>query len=173
MAHIATVDQEKAQGVIQDGYQLFLHRVGSIPRPMVLLSASPGLFAQQLGRIKYYAGHPNLDPALLTHIRYLAAKRLGYRACMEFNRDLLLRQGAKEDDLARLDADPEQALLEERERALLGFVLRALADPQAGYGEEIENLRALGWQDSDLVDALAQGVSMYDHNLMMQVFAVA
>jgi uncharacterized protein YciW len=36
--------------------------------------------------------------------------------------------------------------------------------------KDIDRLKALGWEERDMVDVLAQGVSMIDHTIMMQVF---
>ena len=36
--------------------------------------------------------------------------------------------------------------------------------------EEINHLKEMGWSDKDLVDALAHGVNMIDHSIMMEVF---
>ena len=50
------------------------------------------------------------------------------------------------------------------------FVTKAVKEPNSVKGEEIEKLKAMGWQDKDLVDALAHGVNMVDHASMMEVF---
>jgi hypothetical protein len=36
--------------------------------------------------------------------------------------------------------------------------------------EDIDQLHAGGWADSDIFDALAQGVGMIDHSIFMRVF---
>ena len=36
--------------------------------------------------------------------------------------------------------------------------------------DEINRLKEMGWEDRDLVDALAHGVNMIDHSIMMEVF---
>lgn len=104
------------------------------------------------------------------HIRYLVARNLSYHFCMDFNKFLLKKLGLKEEDLRRLEADPSQSLLEENENALLAFVVNAVKSPGSVTAEDIDRLRELGWQDSDIIDALAHGAGMIDHAVMAQVF---
>ena len=69
-----------------------------------------------------------------------------------------------------METDPSQALLEENERAMLAFVVKTIKTPASVTTGEIQRLREFGWEDSEMVDALTQGVSMIDHSIMMQVF---
>jgi hypothetical protein len=170
MALINTVSPEKAAGIIKEGYDFFMERAGAIPRPLEMMSVSPGLFALQLKRIEYFSKHPSLSFALLAHIRYLVARNLDYSFCMDFNRHILKKLGLADKDIRDIENDPSQSLLEEKENALLAFVVRAVRQPGAGYAEEIKKLKAMGWEERDLVDALAQGVSMIDHAVMMEAF---
>jgi uncharacterized protein YciW len=71
-----------------------------------------------------------------------------------------------------LEADPSQSLLEENERAMLTFVVKAVKKPGSITAEDVKKLKDLGWEDRDMVDALSQGVSMIDHSIMMQVFQI-
>ncbi|MFA6498849.1 MAG: hypothetical protein WC256_10205 [Desulfurivibrionaceae bacterium] len=170
MALISTVPPEKAEGLIKEGYEMFMKRVGIIPKPLEMMSASPPLFGLQLKRIEYFSTHPKLSFALLAHIRYLVAHNLGYGFCLDLNKHILKKQGLEEEDLRRIEADPSQSLLEENENAMLSFVVRAVKAPGSGFAEEIQRLKEMGWEDRDMVDAMAQGVSMIDHAIMMEVF---
>jgi uncharacterized protein YciW len=170
MTLISTVPPEKAEGTIKEGYDMFMKNVGIIPKPMEMMSASPALFELQLRRIHYFSKHPKLSFALLAHIRYLVSHNLGYRFCMDFNKHILKKQGVEEADFRRMEADPSQSLLEENDSAMLAFVVNAVKSPGAVTAEDINSLRKLGWEDRDMVDALAQGVGMIDHAIMAQVF---
>ena len=170
MALIHTVQPEKAEGIVKEGYEMFMQNLGIIPRPMEMLSASPALFELQLRRIRYFSKHPGLSFALLAHIRYLVALNLEYRFCIDFNQHILKKQGVEEADLRKMEADPSQSLLEENESAMLAFVVRAVKSPETVTADEISRLRGMGWEDRDMLDALAQGVSMIDHAIMGQVF---
>ena len=170
MPRITPVSTNLAQGNIKEGYEMYLSRFGTIPKPIEMLSVSPGLFDIQLKRNHYLATQSNLSFSLLAHIRYLAACHLTYAFCKDFNKELIKRQGATEEDIRRMEKDPAQSLLEDNESAMLVFVVKALKDPSSITDEDITGLRSLGWTDKDMVEAMTQGVSMIDHAVMMQVF---
>ena len=170
MALIKTVSPKMAEGTIKEGYDMFMRNIGIIPKPMELMSASPALFELQLRRIYYLSKHPRLSFPLLAHIRYLVAHNLDYRFCMDFNKHILKKQGLEEADIRKMEDDPAQSLLEENERAMLAFVVKAVQAPGSVTAEDIDRLRELGWEDQDMVDALSQGVGMIDHAIMAQVF---
>ncbi|MDJ0783875.1 MAG: hypothetical protein QNJ22_18025 [Desulfosarcinaceae bacterium] len=170
MPLITTVPPEQAEGTIKEAYEMFQQNIGLIPKPMEMMSASPALFELQLRRVQYLAQHPKLSYALLAHIRYLVARDLDYPYCTDFNRMILKKQGLSDEDIGRLEADPAASLLETDEAAMLCFVVKAVKSPAEVAPAEIEGLRDLGYEDRDIIDALAQGVSMIDHAIMMQVF---
>ena len=89
---------------------------------------------------------------------------------MDFNKLILKKQGLEDDDIKQIEADPTKSLLEEKASAMLAFVVNAVKEPSSVKAEEIEKLKAMGWEDNDLVDALAHGVNMVDHSFMMEVF---
>lgn len=170
MPRIETVQPDQAQGVVKQGYDTFLTHYGTIPKPIEILSVSPGLFELQLARIRYFATQSNLSFGLLTHIRYMASLELDYKFCIDFNKTLLEKQGLCQQDFSNLEKEPFQTMLEGNEDAMLRFVVKALKNPGAVIDEDTLALKEMGWSDRDMVDALAQGVSMTDHAVMMQVF---
>lgn len=172
MALVTTVRPEKAEGIIKEGYEMFMENVGAIPQPMQLMSISPALFELQLKRIHYFSKHPKLSFALLVHIRYLAAQTLEYSYCMDFNRHMLKKLGNDDETILAMESDPRKSLLEGNEGAMLDFVIRSMKKPATITAADIAKLKDLGWDERDMVDALAQGVGMIDHAIMMQVFQV-
>jgi len=135
-----------------------------------MMSTSPALFELHLKRIQYYSTHPKLSFTLLAHIRYLVAHRLDYQFCTDLNEFILKKAGVDNATLKKMKEDPSASLLEENEKAMLVFVMKAIKDPSSVTADDIQNLKDLGWEDRDMVDALTQGVSMIDHSIMMQVF---
>jgi len=172
MARIETVSPENAVGVIKEGYEMFKKNIGMVPKPMQMMSASPALFEIYIKRIEYYSTHPRLSFALLAHIRYLSAHSLDYSFCLDFNKLILKKIGLEDKDIEKMEKNPSQSLLEENESAMLAFVIKSIKAPDSITDEDISRLRELGWKDIDMVDALAQGVSMIDHSIMMEVFQI-
>ena len=170
MALIDTVSPDRAEGKMKEAYDMFLENLGVIPKPLEMMSASPAIFDQQLQRIHYYTNHPTLSFALLSHIRYLISCNLRYSFCMDFNKLFLKKQGLTDDDIRQLEVDPANSMLEAKESAMLAFVVKAVKEPGSVETEQIDQLKEMGWNDRDLVDALAHGANMIDHSIMMEVF---
>jgi alkylhydroperoxidase family enzyme len=170
MTLINTVSPQKAEGDIKKGYAIFLNRGSDVPNPIRMLSASPGYFNLMIERNKYYANHPALSFSLLAHIRYLVSKKIGNQFCAKHNQKLLVKQGLSEEDLERMGMDADKSLLEDHERLMLDFVLRAMDDPHAISKKDIELLHEAGWEDRDILDATAQAIGMVDHTFFKDVF---
>jgi hypothetical protein len=131
MALIQTVEPEQAEGQAKEIYDTMQDTVGVIPAPLQLASASSWTLGMVWQSIQYYSQHPNLGFGLLSSIRYLVAQHYDYAFCINFNKNFLLMQGMSEDDIEKLVADPLQAPLDDKDRAMLDFVMKAIKTPDA------------------------------------------
>ncbi len=156
--------------IVQQAFTMMEQAVGAVPETLRLLANSPGLFEQQMGQIGYYRSHPHLSPELLTFIRYAAADWYKNQACIDFNKTLLKKQGATEQELAAVIADPDKAPLEEKERAMLRFVCKGVRDQGTSTVEDMTELCAQGWVESDIIDAMHHGFSMFAPGKMLHIF---
>ena len=134
------------------------------------MSASPGFLKCQFEIIKYFANHQKLSFPLLTAIRYMAANDCDYEYCIAFNRNILMAAGADDQALEAIKDDPDKAPLEENERAMLKFVSKAIKTPETVASSDLEALHKLGWEDSDILDAVAHGAFMKGHATLMTAF---
>jgi uncharacterized protein YciW len=91
---------------------------------------------------------------------------------MDLNRHFLKKLGNDDDTIRAMENDPSRSMLEENESAMLEFVIRSMKKPTSVTAADIARLKDLGWEERDMVDALAQGVGMIDHAIMMQVFQI-
>lgn len=170
MTLIKTMSPEKAEGEIKKGYDRFTEKGVDVPDPLRLYSSSPGLFDFIIKRNQYYSNHPNLSFALLAHIRYFVSAKLDYPFCCTHNKKLILMQGVEEPEFEKMGLDPDKSMLEENEKKMVAFVLHAMDAPDSIDKKDMDILHEAGWEDSDIFDALAQGVGMIDHNIFMKVF---
>jgi alkylhydroperoxidase family enzyme len=170
MALIQTVSPENAEGDVKEIYDTMQKNIGMIPAPMQLTSASPWWMKIMWQSVQYYTQHPNLSFALLSTIRYLVAQQYNYVFCTGFNKNFLMMQGMSEDDIQKVVEDPLQAPLEDRERAMLAFVMKAIKTPDAVAEEDMKQLRDLGWTDTDIFDALTHGTNMIGSSILMKAF---
>ena len=164
------VSPDMAASPIDEIYNLFPKDIGP-PQPLQLMSASPGFLACQFEFIKYYTNHPKLSFSLLAAIRYMAANDCDHKYCIRFNQNILMAAGADGEALEAIKADPDNAPLEDNERAMLKFVSKAVKTPEAITHSDVEALRNVGWEDSDILDGVAHGAFMNGHSILMKAFS--
>ena len=75
-----------------------------------------------------------------------------------------------EAEIAAMEADPDQAPLADREKALLAFVLQAVDAGGSADKADVTKLKGYGWSESDIIDATNQGVGMMTHGRMLEFF---
>ena len=170
MALIQTVEPDKAEGQVKEIYDFMQQNAGVIPAPLQLSSASPWMMDMVWKSIQYFSRHPNLGFGLLSSIRYLVAQEYDYAFCIDFNRKLLRMQGLSDDDIAKMQKDPLQAPLDDRDRAMVAFVIKAIKTPDAVEKQDVDQLHGLGWADSDIMDAMAHATNMIGSSILMKAF---
>jgi alkylhydroperoxidase family enzyme len=170
MALIQFVEPDKAEGQVKEIYDTMQKNAGVIPAPLQLASASPWMLNMVWQSIRYYSRHPNLGFGLLSAIRYLVAQQCHFVFCTDFNKNMLKMQGLSDDDIQKMEKEPLQAPLDDKDRAMLAFVMKAVKTPEAVEKEDMDRLHALGWTDSDIMDALAHGTNMIGSSILMKTF---
>ena len=170
MAIIKTVSPETAEGETKKIYDMMLQNVGVVPSPLQMASASPGILNLSWESIKYYSQHPTLGFALLSTIRFLVAKHVNYAFCTDFNRNILKKQGLSNEDIDELIKDPQKAPLDDKEQAMLGFVMKAIKSPDSVEQQDMDQLHEMGWTDRDILDALVHGTNMVASSILMKTF---
>ena len=79
-------------------------------------------------------------------------------------------QGLSEDDIDKMEKDPLQAPLDDKDRAMVAFVMKAIKTPDAVEKQDVDQLHDLGWTDSDIMDAMAHGTNMIASSILMKTF---
>lgn len=173
MSLLKTVKPEDATGIVAEAYQPMIDRLGMVPAPFQLISASPGILAVQKSLMDYFNQHPTLSIGLMALIRLLVAEEMKYNYCISLNRDILKLIGVADDDqLAAIMADPRKAPIPEKEIAMLELVLKVFTDPEAVEAADIQHLRDLGWTDADVLDATMMGLMMMNGGQMEKAFGL-
>ncbi len=164
------IKPEEATGKIAEIYNAFPKEMGA-PKPLQMMSASPELFERQFELIKYFTSHKNLSFPLLAAIRYIGATECAYDYCVSLNAGLLKAQGMTDDELEAMKSDPDKAPLEDKERTMLKFVLKAIRAPNDIGEADVEQLHSAGWSDSDIYDAVAHGANMVGYSLLSKALS--
>lgn len=172
MALIQTTPPEKAEGKLAELYAEVEQMFGMVPNNVRLLGVSPDLLDNQLQLIGHYMGHPSLSTPFLAMTRMLVSKACHSPYCQNLNSGLLLKAGFTKEQIAAMQADPTQAPLDEKQKALLLFVLKACDNPHSVSAEDVDRVRSLGWSEMDIVDALAHGARMVGTNIIFDTFKI-
>ncbi|MBI5521601.1 MAG: hypothetical protein HY910_03145 [Desulfarculus sp.] len=167
MFRLQTIAPEQATGDVAQAYKVFPPQIG-VPAPLQMLSASPALVSLQAGFIKHFLAHPKLSFQLQALIRYLSAADQGYAFCVGLNGNLLKSVGLSDVDLEAIHDDPSQAPLDGKEKALLLLTQKALRTPEALGDADFDGVRALGFSDADIMDALWIGAGMKSMSCLFQ-----
>ncbi|MFV0348627.1 MAG: carboxymuconolactone decarboxylase family protein [Halodesulfovibrio sp.] len=180
MYNIAYVTPEQAETApvsVRTIYGAFQGK--EIPEPLQLLSASPVLMTNRFENIQYYMSHETLSFPLLAAIRYTVARSCSYDCCTDFNDGLLKRCGMQPDDIETLYAyakgdrtETTDSGLEDREQKMVRFVVNAVQQPKPATAEQLAELRAEGWSDKDIFDALSHGAGMVATSLIDTTFRI-
>jgi len=173
MSILNTVAPEQAQGQVAELYKSFEQQIGFIPNAFKLSSVSPQMLQQHWEYIGYYMQHPDLSKVLTTLIRLLVSQKVDCEYCINLNTSLLINDaGMTAEQVAAIRADPAKAPLDDKEKALLLFVLDAVADAHAVSQVDLQKLRDLGCSEQDIYDALNHGARQVGLDIMLNAFKV-
>lgn len=173
MSLIQTVTPETATGETAVIYGRIQEAMGMVPNAFQLRSASPFLLSNQAAYLGYYMSHPTLSMALLACIRMLVSQRTHCAYCIDFNGGLLVNHlGWTPEQLAATRADPAQANLSEKEKAMLQFVLKAVDDAIGIGASDLNALRAVGWNDQEILEGLNHGATMVAGDILINALKV-
>jgi alkylhydroperoxidase family enzyme len=172
MSLILGIPPEKATGKLAELYQTAEQVFGVVPSNVRLLGVSPAILENQFQLIEYYMEHPSLKPMLLSAIRMLVSSCSESSYCEYLNTEMLKRMGVPAETVEAFKQDVSKAPFSENEKALLGFVIKAVQNPKSIGSEDVEPLKKMGWTDSDLLDAVAHGARAAATNVIFDTFKI-
>lgn len=173
MNMISTVSPDQASGDVAQVYGQIEQAFGRVPNGMQLFSSSPVLLEQNWRQLGYYMQHPRLSFPLLAFIRMLVSVRHECTYCIGMNESLLInRGGLSAEDVMAAKHNPSDAPLPEKEKAMLLAVLKTVEAPKALAKADLDQLRALGWEDGDILDAVYHGARNVAADIMFNAFKV-
>lgn len=173
MPLISTVLPQQATGEVAQTYQQIQQLFGRLPNALQLFSCSPNLLKQTWQEVSYYGQHSSLNLALLATLRMLISTVNKCDYCIDFNKSLLINMlNWTPEQVQATQADPDQAPLTDKEKALLKLVLIAVNTPHAVTAEDIQALRALGWQEQDILEAVAHGARHVAIDIIFNTFKI-
>ena len=174
MPLITTVAPENATGELAELYAQITAMRGRVSNSAQIFSSSLELIKQQMSFIKYYMQTQKaLSMALLACIRTLVSDKNNCQYCVDFNASLLINMlGWTPKEVEAMRANPNDAKLDEKEKAMLLFVLKAVRTPHDVNARDVEHLRNLGYSDGEILDATNHGARMSAIDIIFDAFKI-
>jgi alkylhydroperoxidase family enzyme len=85
---------------------------------------------------------------------------------------LIQHAGFTPDQIAAMKRDPAAAPLDEKDKAMLLFVLKATRAPKTVAPADLDVLRALGWNDREIFDAVNHGARNVAVDILFNTFKI-
>lgn len=172
MALIRLVEKEKATGRVAEIYETMINTLGFVPNAFKVFSPSEHVLSNQFGNLGYFMRHKTLGGKLLAFIRLLVSEQEQCKYCIGMNSGILLQYGILPALLAEIKEDPTLAPLEEKELALLLFVLKVVKDSNSIQQADVDELIGLGWTDGDIMDATYHGTTQVGVDKIFNAFKI-
>ncbi|MEW5967456.1 MAG: hypothetical protein AB1720_10765 [Pseudomonadota bacterium] len=173
MSILQTVTPETATGEVAEIYAQIRNAWGPVPAAIQVFSANPFLLRHQW---EYYGSimqHPTLSFPLTACIRMLVSQEWNCPYCVDMNAGVLINMaGWTPEQVAATRADFHNSPLSPNEKMLLGLVLKATHDSSSVTAIDLEAVRAAGWTDGDILDAVNHGARQVAGDILINAFKV-
>lgn len=173
MPLIQTISKEDATGELAKLYGLIEKMGRNVGSNALLFSSSPELLRQQLMFVSHYMNHPTLSMPLLASIRIMVSNAEECNFCIDYNTAMLINMaGWSYEQIQLMKQNPKNANLDERESAMLLFVLKGLRNAHGVNADDLDILREMEWSDTDMLDALNHGARMLATDIVFNAFKI-
>jgi len=173
MPLISTVAPADATGQIAETYHQVENTLQRVPNTLQLFSNSPQLLENMGGYLNYFLPHSKLSMPLLVTIRLLVSQHVKCDYTTECNASMLMSMcNQTQEQVTATQQDPNQAPLEEKEKALLLFVLKSVKTPLEVTEQDVQALVGIGWEEKDILDATAHGACHVGASILFCTFKV-
>ena len=172
MSLLKLIEKEEATGRIAEIYETMINTLGFVPNAFKIFSPSEYVLDKQFNNLGYYMRHKTLSGKLLAFIRLLVSETEQCKYCVGMNSGILLQYGVLPEMLNEIKLDPSKAPLEEKEIALLLFILKVVRDSNSIQQTDVDVLKNLGWTDADIMDATYHGATQVGVDKIFNAFKI-
>lgn len=172
MALLNIIEKEQATGRVADIYETMVNTIGFVPNAFKIYSPSAHVLENQVGNLGYFMRHKTLGGKLLAFIRLLVSEQEKCAYCLGTNAGILLQYGVLPEAIAEIKLDPSKAPLEEKELAMLHFVLKVVKNSHSIEQPDVDALRKLGWSDQDILEATYHATSQVSSDKIFNAFKI-
>ncbi|CAA6815766.1 MAG: Unknown protein [uncultured Sulfurovum sp.] len=165
---LSFVEEKDAKGEIKKVYDEITKTWGFVPVVIKQYSLNPKLLRIQWELYKELGTNKNFDPKMLTMMRMLLGEAQACTYCLGLNKGMLLNMfKVPMDELIALSKDASTAKLDDKQKAMLLFILKAAKTPHETSSQDIQALKKLGWSDKDIFEGVKSGSNVIAATLLI------
>ena len=166
------IEKDQATGKVAEIYENMINAMGFIPNAFKIFSPSAHVLEIQNNNLGHYMRHKTLGGKLLAFIRLLVSEQEQCLYCVGMNSGILLQYGVLPEMIAEIKQDPSKAPLEEKELAMLLFVLKVVKNSNSIAQADVDALRNLGWSDTEILEATYHGATQVGVDKIFNAFKI-
>lgn len=161
MSFVGSVPDEQASPPLKNLYAAIRQKMGFLPNYFQALGRRPGLVEGHLALTAAVEQSPALPLALKEKMGLVVSGINSSSYCIAVHMELLRRMGVEKPLGKKLVTDYPNAPVEAKEMALFRFADQLTVRPADVKQEDVDALRAAGWDDDAIVEAVV-AVSYYN-----------
>jgi uncharacterized peroxidase-related enzyme len=157
MAHIALPEFEEMTPAIQEKARPILEQTGTLGDIFKLIAIDEKIYSATDQMVqKYLLDETELSYDMKEAIALLISKENGCKMCVDVHKKIAKMLGLSEPQIEEILQGVETMNVEDKDKALLNFCIKASGKENYKImKEEIDALKALGWSDVQIVEAVA------------------
>ncbi len=140
------------------------------PHWELLAQINPLRFEMFMKEIGYLLNHPTIAADFFAFLRFYVANKEGFAYCKSFNTKLLLARGYDKKSLQAYKEDVAHLPLDEKHKLLAIKVIKAMYEPKDFSLKDIEELKALSWDDAAIYDAIDHGAFLFKFSRILKAY---
>ncbi len=157
MAYIELPDFEQMDREIQERARPIMEKTGELGEIFKLLAIRKDIYFATDGMVQsYLLAETELPYRVKESIALLVSKENGCTMCVDVHKSIAKMLGMAEDEVQKVLEGVDAMEVEEREKELLRFCLRASRKDNYKISKaDIEAIKDLGYSDTQIVEAVA------------------
>lgn len=174
MAHIALSEFEAMSPAIQEKARPILEKTGQLGEIFKLLALDENIYFATDGMVqRFLLDQTHLSYEIKESIALLISMENGCKMCVDVHKGIAKMLGLSEQRIAEVLQGVDAISTNDAEKALLNFCIKASKkDNYKILKEEIDALKALGYSDVQIVEAVAITGYFNYINTLSNVFAL-
>lgn len=162
-----------ATGLVKEVYDEIKAKWGFVPVVIQQYSLNPQLLKAQWDLYSTLGDNKNFDPKMMTIMRMLISEKHDCAYCVGLNKGMLLNMFKLSlDEINTIAKDPSTANIEEKQKSMLLFMLKAANTPNDTTATDIANLKKLGWTDKDIFEGVKSAANMVSGAILIDALKI-